>query len=339
MSPVISIVIPAYNAEKTLGTCLDSLEKQSIAREEYEIIVVDDGSDDSTSRTASAYNALVIRQAHRGPGAARNNGARVARGDILLFTDADCVPTPDWVERMLECFAEPDVVGVKGTYRTRQRGLVARFIQQEFEDKYSRTRCCHSIDFVDAYSAAYRREVFRHAGGFDEGFRLAEDVEFSYRLAALGYRMVFQPEAVVYHNHAESIGVYVRKKFWSAYWRSQAYRRFPSKALRDSTTPRVLYVQMPLAMLLLASAVGLPIWSEAVAALLGAGLGFIGSTAPFVARSWGRDRAATIAAPPLLLTRALALSAGLVTGVLAVGWAKLSERHVVAAPGWFCRNH
>lgn len=330
---MISIIIPAYNAERTLGACLASLEKQSIPREEYEIIVVDDGSSDSTSCEASAYNSLVIKQAHQGSAAARNHGAEVARGDILLFTDADCVPLQDWIERMLACFADPDVVGGKGTYRTLQRSLVARFVQQEFEDKYDRTRRSHSIDFVDAYSAAYRRDVFRLVGGFDETFHQAEDIELSYRLAALGYRMVFQPEAVVYHNHPESIVAYVRKKFWSAYWRSQAYRRFPSKVLRDSTTPRILYMQMPLAMLLVVSGALAPISNAGVLGLLGACLGFVASTAPFVARAWMRDRAAAAAAPFLLLARAFALSAGLGAGILSAAWDKLFYQPVVAPEG------
>ena len=93
----------------------------------------------------------MLSQANAGPAAARNYGARLARGAILLFTDADCAPAPDWAERMLAPFADPTVAGAKGEYRTHQRELVARFVQQEYQDRYDRMTGQPQIDFVDTY--------------------------------------------------------------------------------------------------------------------------------------------------------------------------------------------
>ncbi len=319
---MISVIVPAYNAERTIGACLQSLEHQSFPRDQYEVIVVDDGSSDSTSGVASGYQASVIKQPRRGPGAARNYGASVARGDALLFTDADCVPAPDWIARMLEAFSESDVVGVKGAYGTHQRGLVARFAQQEFEDKYDWVRAAPRIDIVDTYSAAYRRDIFQKAGGFDERLRQAEDVELSYRLAIQGHRMIFQPAALVYHLHPESLASYALKKFKFGVWRSRAYRRFPRKTLRDSTTPRVLLVQMPLAAALLTSALATVMWSQAIAIFAAAAVAFAASSIPFVRKAWGRDRAAAAMSPLILPTRAFALGVGLAAGILSQVWAK-----------------
>jgi hypothetical protein len=153
---VVSVIVPAYNAEATLGDCLAALQ--------------------------------LIRQPNAGPAAARNRGVQAARGEILLFTDADCAPTPDWIERLTEPFRAPEVAGAKGVYRTRQRELVARFVQLEYEDKYARMSRQDRIDFVDTYSAAYRRDVFLANGGFDALFPAAsvEDQEFSFRLARKG---------------------------------------------------------------------------------------------------------------------------------------------------------
>ncbi|MHA2028997.1 MAG: glycosyltransferase, partial [Candidatus Kariarchaeaceae archaeon] len=132
--PTISIVIPANNAEQTIPTCLDALIHQTISSKSYEIIVVDDGSSDRTCAQVMAYpNVRLFRQQNAGPSAARNLGVHNSKGEIVLFTDADCEPTSDWIEQMIAPFKEEEIVGVKGIYLSRQREKVARFVQLEFE--------------------------------------------------------------------------------------------------------------------------------------------------------------------------------------------------------------
>src|SRR5438128_127479 len=162
-----SVIVPVRNGGPVLGACLAALVGQEWAPEQYEVIVVDDGSTDASAEIAQAAGARVISQANRGRAAARNVGAFAARGEILLFTDADCVPAADWVRRMLEPFADPVVQGAKGIYTTEQTELIARFSQHEYEEKYRRMASLERIDFVDTYSAAYRRSLFVAAGGFD----------------------------------------------------------------------------------------------------------------------------------------------------------------------------
>jgi len=162
----MSVIVPAYNAQDTLGSCLAALQAQSLPRDRYEVIVVDDGSTDRTADIARQYGARLLHQPNAGPAAARNRGAQAARGEILLFTDADCSPARDWIERMTEPFRDAEVVGAKGVYRTRQAEPVARFVQLEYEDRYVRTSRQEYIDFVDTYSAAYRRDIFLANGGF-----------------------------------------------------------------------------------------------------------------------------------------------------------------------------
>ena len=192
VSLMISVIIPAKDAAKTIGECLQALLHQEGLQfdHDYEVIVVDDGSTDDTAEIAEQYAVRVIRQTNLGPAAARNAGARIARGTLLAFTDADCAPSPTWLRDLTRPFHNPEVVGVKGVYRTRQTGLVARFVQLEYEYKYARMRNQASIDFIDTYSAAYRKEVFIQNGGFDESFRVpsVEDQEFSFRLARKGYQ-------------------------------------------------------------------------------------------------------------------------------------------------------
>ena len=318
---MISVVIPTYNAERTIDSCLDALLQQSVERDCYEIIVVDDGSTDATPAIVASYPSVrLIRQANAGPAVARNRGAQEARGEILLFTDADCVPALDWIERMTAPFQRSEeIVGVKGTYLLRQRALVARFVQLEYEDKYHRMAKYEHIDFIDTYSAGYRRDVFLANGGFDTSFPTAsvEDQEFSFRLARQGYKMVFVPDAHVYHlGHADTLTKYLRKKFKIGYWKVLVHKRHPGKMLADSHTPQVLKVQLllaaALAILPVSGVVWHPLWWGAWAV----GCGFVLTTLPFVWRALRKDATVALLAPALLFLRAWALGMGFAIGLL-----------------------
>lgn len=313
----ISVVIPAYNAEKTIEACLKALSHQTFPQHDYEIIVVDDGSADSTQAILRDHEQInLLTQANAGPAAARNLGAAHANGEIILFTDADCIPKEDWVEQMVYPFRQLDVVGVKGAYLSSQPGLIARFVQLEYEDKYDRMRKQEYIDFIDTYSAAYRRDVFCANGGFDQAFPTAsvEDQEFSFRLARQGLKLVFNPLARVYHSgHADSMRSYFRKKFRIGYWKVLVHRRHPDKMLSDSHTPQILKVQIllagmgGLALILLPFTPwpGILVWST-----------FLITTLPFIVKAWPKDKAVAIASPLILLLRAYALGTGFMAGIV-----------------------
>jgi glycosyltransferase involved in cell wall biosynthesis len=316
--PEYSVVVPAYQAAGVIGDCVRALNAQTVARERYEIIVADDGSTDETAlaaRQAGADRVLILT--HRGPAAARNAGIEAARGEIVLFTDADCQPAHDWIERMVQPFHDPDVTGVKGVYRTRQRALVARFVQLEYEDKYDKMRGEARIDFVDTYSAAYRRAVFEQGLGFDRHFPRAsgEDIEFSYRLARLGYKMVFAPDAAVFHRHTDTVVGYLRRKYYVGFWRVRMYRLHPSKAFSDSHTPQTLKLQIGLLALMFGSLALATEWPGLLVVSAVVFASFLVSTIPFAAKAFRRDRLIAFVGPGLLFLRALALGLGFTVGM------------------------
>lgn len=317
-----SVIVPAYRASATLPRCLAALRDQTIDRADYEIIVVDDGSPDQTAAVAekilAANGGCVIRAAHGGPAHARNLGAQAAHGAILVFTDADCEPAPDWLEHLTAALNDETVSGAKGAYRTRQPSLVARFVQQEYQEKYDRMGHLASIDFIDTYSAAYRRDVFWSVNGFDPALIMDEDQELSFRLAAQGRRLVFAPQAVVYHQHVTSLWKYTRRKYGVGYWKTRVLKQYPGKALRDSHTPQIIKVQLGLlAGALLTTLLTLFNLRWAVAAEV-CWLLFLISMLPLLGKIARRDPAVLVIAPLMIGLRALGLGLGLLRGFLHV---------------------
>lgn len=315
----VTVVVPAYNAAASLPACLRALAQQTYPRSAYEIIVVDDGSQDATAQVAAQSGAdRVLRCPHRGPAAARNAGIAAARGEIVLLTDADCEPQPDWLALMLEPFADPTVDGVKGSYITRQKETVARLAQCEFEERYNLQARQPTIDFVDSYAAAFRIAVVREAGGFDPAFTRAnnEDVDLSYRLARQGRKLVFNRSAQVAHRHVTTWRGYARLKARRGYWRMLVYRLHPGKALRDSYTPQLLKLQVTLVYLTVACG-GVALVQPRLG--WGAGLslaGLILSGWPFYRLVWAKERRVVAWAPWFILLRAAAFAIGIVAGLV-----------------------
>ena len=316
--PSVSVVIPTWNGATRIGPCLLALLEQSKGRN-VEVLVIDDGSTDATASVVAQYPQVrLVSRANAGPAAARNQGAHEAGGEILLFTDDDCVPQAGWLDAMLAPFSDPEVVGVKGVYCTQQKQLAARFVQTEYEDKYRLMSRLSRIDFVDTYSAGFRRDRFLEMAGYDTSFPVAcaEDVELSYRMSARGWKMVFAPAAVVRHTHPVSLWSYLKKKYKFAFWRVVAVRKNPGKAVKDSHTPQMMKLQ-----LLFAPALGAAIVADvaarpkvpATAVVLG---GFLLSTFPFALRAFRKDPLIGLLSPVLLAARACAQVLGVAAGVI-----------------------
>ena len=281
--------------------------------------MVDDGSlDDTADGVEGLPRVRLISQANAGPGAARNRGAMEAMGAILLFTDDDCVPMPGWLNAMLEPFNDAEVVAAKGIYRTRQDRLMARFVQIEYEDRYRLMAGLASIDFVDTYSAAFRRDRFLEMSGYDTSFPVAcaEDIELSYRMSARGWKMVFVPDAVVCHTHPDRFWVYLKKKYKFAFWRVLAVRKNPSKGVKDSHTPQIMKLQLLLApALLLAIACDYAVRPAVPSSVL-VFAAFLLSTLPFAVRAIRKDPIVGLLSPVFLAARGCAQFMGVTAGLV-----------------------
>lgn len=244
---MISVIIPSFNSEKTIEKTIQSILTQK-TKEKIELIIVDDASTDNTISEIKKFKNIILIQQKKnsGPAKARNLGAKKAKGEIIVFIDSDCVPEKNWLEEMVKPFENPEVVGVQGAYKTKQKSVTAKFVQIEIEDRYDLMKKKDFIDFIGSYSAGYRKKTFLEFKGFNESFPIAsgEDPELSYRMEKKGLKLKFNPNAVVYHFHPESLMKYLKTKFFRGYWRILIYKHHKSKMFKDSYTPQILKFQI-----------------------------------------------------------------------------------------------
>jgi glycosyltransferase involved in cell wall biosynthesis len=317
MGKKISVIIPTFNSVKELTKCLESLKTQTISNENYEVIVVDDGSTDDTKNVVAKYPIKYFYQQNRGPAAARNQGVSNAQGEIVLFTDADCEPQPNWIEEMIKPMEDPQIVGVKGAYKTHQKELVPRLVQIEYEHRYERMKKFKYIDFIDTYSAGYRKGIFLKYKGFDERYPKAsvEDQEFSFRLSKDGHKMVFNPNAVVFHKHSAGLIDYLKKKYKIAFWKAFLLKRHPGKVKTDTHTPQTLKIQMLLALGVFLG-IGGPFYISLYYLSVLSLILFLLSCIPFFLFARKKDPEVALVSPIIFFLRSFALSFGLGVGII-----------------------
>lgn len=188
-TPLVSVVIPAYNAERFLGEAIESVLVQDYAP--IETIVVDDGSNDGTAAVAHSYEVELITQENAGPAAARNRGFAAARGEVIAFHDADDLMTPDKLTVQVgELLADPLIGCVLAEQELMiEEGAELPFWAEGTEvptvmparpDEFAEEPDVHPMTMV------VRREVFERIGGFDEEMRAAEDFDWMLRAAEEG---------------------------------------------------------------------------------------------------------------------------------------------------------
>jgi O-antigen biosynthesis protein len=228
--PKASIVVPAYNAEATLGECLDSLAHLNYP--DYETIVVDDGSSDSTGEVAARAGVRVLRTEHRGLAAARNSGLEAAAGSCVAFIDADARADRDWLYHLVETLTRRDAAAAGGPNfapspaSARAAALAAAPGQprevRAGDDTLEQVCGCNMI--VDKAAA-------QAAGGFDPMFTAAgDDVDFSWRLAERKLTIASAPGAVVIHERRPTLAAYVQQQRGYGRGEGLLFRKYPLKA-------------------------------------------------------------------------------------------------------------
>ncbi|MFA5094943.1 MAG: glycosyltransferase [Candidatus Omnitrophota bacterium] len=227
--PIISIVIPAYNRKDLLKECLDSLFDQTYPKEDYEIVVVDDGSTDGTEDMLKAMaaehgNLRYFRQENGGMFPAWNKAASLAKGDILVMTDSDCVAGTNLLEAIVKCFKNhPDISACAWKTIPVFSGGIFSPVSEYLKSYYS---ALHSEDTVfpepnpsmvfGSCSGAVKRDVFWSIGGFAKKFAKATggaDADLGFRILSSGNKVAYLAGAYIYHRQRNSLKELMTRHF------------------------------------------------------------------------------------------------------------------------------
>lgn len=250
--PFLSVIIPVYNGEKTIGECIESLLNQDYPKDKYEIIVVDNNSGDKTAQIVKKYPVRYLEEkAIQSDFAARNRSIRhAANGQILAFTDADCIASRDWLKKSVKAF-EDDRIGCVA-------GSIEGYKAQNYVDEYLSKRKIISQDekrgdlplpYAKTANAFYRREVFDKIGLFEERWRSAGDADICWRMQLeTDYKIKFIPDTIIFHKHRSTVfSMFKQCLKWGIGYTNlyKKYReRMPKRTLKQTIWifRRLLYV-------------------------------------------------------------------------------------------------
>ncbi|MFZ0888493.1 MAG: glycosyltransferase, partial [Candidatus Binataceae bacterium] len=229
-APLISVVICAYNAERTMRDCLESLRRLDYPN--YEVVIVDDGSRDRTAEISMDFPEFrLIRQPNKGLAIARNVGMQAARGEIIAYTDSDCVVDPHWLTMMIRTMLEGGFDGCGGpNYAPHEDGRVAACVAA------SPGAPCHVLvgddraEHLAGCNMVFRRTALRALGGFDPRFTAAgDDVDICWRMLDAGFKLGFSPAAFVWHFRRNTIKAYYGQQRGYGCAEALLYPKYPER--------------------------------------------------------------------------------------------------------------
>lgn len=217
-TPRVSVIVPVYNGEQTIGDCVESIFALSFPRDDVELLLIDNASSDRTPVILNTYRdrAVILHETKRGPAAARNRGLLHATGDIVAFTDADCVVHRDWLSRLIAPLSDPVVGIVGGTILARTPCNAVEEFGERIHDHQMAIEC-YTPPYAITMNWASRRAVLEKVGPFDEELLRCEDCDLAYRVVAAGYRIVHEPAAVVYHHNERSLAGLIAEGYAHGY--------------------------------------------------------------------------------------------------------------------------
>lgn len=228
MTDLLASVVVAVRGDARARRLLASLASQTIPRESYEVIVVENGSADLAD-TDGAYGLVrYVHLARASSGAARNAGLELARGRFLLLTDADCVARPSWIEHLTARLATGDVAAAGGRIVKHQPGTWAQrhaITVVDGQRTLSYLPALH-LPYVAGANAGFVASALREAGGFDEELLSGNDVDACYRLGLHGHQVGLVPDAVIEHDDRPTVTAHFCRFYRYAVYQVLLYAKY-----------------------------------------------------------------------------------------------------------------
>ncbi|PYL64118.1 MAG: glycosyl transferase [Verrucomicrobia bacterium] len=224
-APFVSVIVCSYNGGQTLAACLDSLGKLNYPN--YEVILVDDGSTDDTAYIAAQFpRVCYIHQSNHGLSHARNSGAAAARGEVLAYTDSDCMVDADWLYYLIGTLVSDDYAGVGGPNVPPPAQNWMQACVAAAPGGPSHVLLTDTIaEHIPGCNMAFYRWAFEKIGGFDVEYHTAgDDVDFCWRLQQAGCVIAFNPTAIVWHHRRFTLRAFLRQQ--DGYGEAESLLRF-----------------------------------------------------------------------------------------------------------------
>jgi glycosyltransferase involved in cell wall biosynthesis len=236
--PLVSVVVPAHNGEKSLPRLFEALARQSAPADLFEVLVVDDRSDDRSAELVEASpHARLVRARERGGSyMARNLGVAEARGSVLAFTDTDCMPADDWIEAGCVAIQAEGADVVAGHVEVPLGENPSTAALLDFTRYLDQERHVYEHGFGATANLWVRREVLERVGPFNERLTTGGDLEFGNRVSCCGFDLRYAPEVVVEHQPRSQARQLARKGYRLGLGTAQ-HRRHASAPTRYGPRP------------------------------------------------------------------------------------------------------
>ncbi|MDP8955767.1 MAG: glycosyltransferase [Actinomycetota bacterium] len=225
--PFVSVVVPVRNGAETLGDCLASILATDFPEDRREVLVVDNGSSDGTAEVIRKFAVRCVIEPRRGLSNARNRGIAAARGEILAFTDADCVVAKSWLRELTTGFDDPEVFAVAGEMIAFPPTTPAERYFAMRKPSHTQWALAARRPWFMFASAAVRSEAFERVGLFDPWFKGgSEDIDIAWRFYAAGLEVRSCPQAVVFHRNRTKLRQLFRQQLGSGGGQALLLRKY-----------------------------------------------------------------------------------------------------------------
>ncbi len=220
--PRVSVIVPVKNGAQKIAGLLDSLMQVDYDREMLEIVVVDGNSSDNTREIVLRYPTVKLLTEERpGLNAARNTGIKNSTGEVIAFTDSDCIVSKNWVKKIVEDFGEKEVGCVGGNALRFYDDLISRYCDESlmpvmriFTEKKALNEVKPPVQYPAGCNMAIRRSILAEAGKFNENIEYGFDEdELVERICSTGHTMVLDPDLLVSHKHRSSVRELLKQTF------------------------------------------------------------------------------------------------------------------------------
>jgi cellulose synthase/poly-beta-1,6-N-acetylglucosamine synthase-like glycosyltransferase len=243
------VLVPTLNDTPDLERCLAALQAQD--HRGFEVLVVDSRPSAAGQALAERYGARYLPDDNRSRATACNHALSVLDCDVVVFTDDDCYPPPEWLSKLVRHFARPEVAGVGGPHiAPNDQGFWGRVVDVAFASpllsiglRYAKTwKSVREVPHNPGCNAAYRKAALDEVGGFTHAPFGCEDVALDCQITRRGHRLWFDPEAITYHRRRDRFGTLARQMYAYGKGRADTNARFPSVATWAHLLPSAIVI-------------------------------------------------------------------------------------------------